>query len=189
MTHGQPEHADVVIRPSLHSSMVKLVSVRGRGRGRGRGRAGVRVSICPSLHTSMPLAAHQPPWHRLSSAPAPPQGAPGGSGWLDAPRERPAQWAPRRRLRCSSQPPPKPPISLRMTRQAQQRRAQAVPLTLALALALILTLSLTLTLTLTFTPTPTLALAPKSNPSPSPNSKQARPSRASRKHASSTRTP
>eukprot|EP00964_Phaeocystis_antarctica_P156982 scaffold126959_cov48-Phaeocystis_antarctica.AAC.1 len=44
-----------------------------------------------------------------SSAPAPPQGAPEGSGQLGTPRVRPAHWAPSRCLGCSSQPPPKPP--------------------------------------------------------------------------------
>ena len=44
-----------------------------------------------------------------SSASAPPQGAPGGSGQLGTPRVRPAHWAPSRCLGCSSQPPPKPP--------------------------------------------------------------------------------
>ena len=45
-----------------------------------------------------------------SSAPAPPQGAPGGYGQLSTPRERPALWAPSRCRGCSSEPPPKPPI-------------------------------------------------------------------------------
>ena len=44
-----------------------------------------------------------------SSAPAPPQGAPGGSGQLGTPRKRPAHWALGHCPRCSSQPPPKPP--------------------------------------------------------------------------------
>ena len=57
---------------------------------------------------------------RPSSAPVPPQGAPGGSGLLGAPREGPTHWAPSHRLGCSSQPPPKPPIpvALRLTMQA-----------------------------------------------------------------------
>ena len=37
-----------------------------------------------------------------SSAPAPPQGAPGGSGQLGPPRKRPAHWAPSHCLGCSS---------------------------------------------------------------------------------------
>ena len=37
--------------------------------------------------------AKVPRWQRPSSAPAPPQGAPGGSGQLNAPRKRPAYWA------------------------------------------------------------------------------------------------
>ena len=43
-----------------------------------------------------------PPWQCSSSAPAPPQGAPGGSGQLGTPRKRPARWAPSHRLGCSS---------------------------------------------------------------------------------------
>ena len=42
-----------------------------------------------------------PPWQRLSSALAPPQGAPGGSGQLGTPRKRPAHCGaqlPRREL-------------------------------------------------------------------------------------------
>ena len=37
-----------------------------------------------------------------SSAPAPPQGAPGGSGRLGTPREGPTLWAPSHGLGCSS---------------------------------------------------------------------------------------
>ena len=50
------------------------------------------------------------PWQGPSSAAAPPQGSPGGSGQLGAPRKRPAHRAPSHRLGCSSQPPPNPPI-------------------------------------------------------------------------------
>ena len=42
-----------------------------------------------------------------SSAPAPPQGAPGGSGQLGTPSARPNHWAPRHSLGRSSQPPRK----------------------------------------------------------------------------------
>ena len=56
-------------------------------------------------------AQSAPPWQRPSSAPAPPQGAPGGSGQLGTPRVRPSHWAPSDCLGCSSEPPPKPPIS------------------------------------------------------------------------------
>ena len=52
----------------------------------------------------------RPPWQCPSSAPAPPQGAPGGSGWRGTPRAMPSHWAPCHRLGCSSKPPPKPPI-------------------------------------------------------------------------------
>jgi hypothetical protein len=46
-----------------------------------------------------------------SSAPAPPQGAPGGPGQLGTPMKRPAHWAPSHGLGCSSQPPRKPQAS------------------------------------------------------------------------------
>jgi len=48
---------------------------------------------------------------RTSSAPVPPQGAPGGSGQLGTPTKRSAHWAPSRSLGCLSEPPPQPPIS------------------------------------------------------------------------------
>ena len=55
------------------------------------------------------------PWAApYSSAPAPPQGAPGGSGQLGTPRVRPAHWAPSHRLsgaggsRLQSRRPPPP---------------------------------------------------------------------------------
>ena len=57
---------------------------------------------------SAPLAVPQ------LSAPAPLQGAPGGSGQLGTPRARPGHWDPSHCLRCSSEPPPKPPIPLRL---------------------------------------------------------------------------
>ena len=43
-----------------------------------------------------------PPWQCPSSAPVPPQGAPGGSGQLGAPGKRPAHWTPSHCLGCSS---------------------------------------------------------------------------------------
>ena len=43
-----------------------------------------------------------PPWQHPGSAPAPPQGAPGGSGRLGTPGKRPTHWTPRHRLGCSS---------------------------------------------------------------------------------------
>ena len=54
-----------------------------------------------------------------SSAPVPPQGAPGGSGQLGTPRKRPAHWIPSHCLGCSSEPPPKLPISRALTMQAR----------------------------------------------------------------------
>ena len=59
--------------------------------------------------------AKVPHWQCPSSAPVPPQGALGGSRQLGTPRERPAHWAPSHCLVCSSQPPPKPPISPPLT--------------------------------------------------------------------------
>ena len=50
-----------------------------------------------------------------SSAPAPPQGAPGGSGQLGTPSLRTSHWNACHCLGCSSEPPPKSPISLRFT--------------------------------------------------------------------------
>ena len=68
------------------------------------------------------------PWQCPSSAPVPPQGAPGGSGQLGTPRKRPTHWAPSHCLECSSQPPPKPPISPPLTIQAWRRcRTQRLP--------------------------------------------------------------
>ena len=40
-------------------------------------------------------SAPPPPWQRPSSAPAPRQGTPGGSGQLGTPRKRPCHRAPR----------------------------------------------------------------------------------------------
>ena len=59
-------------------------------------------------HPPLPL-----PWDRPSSAPVPPQGAPGGSGRLETPQgERPGHWAARHRLGCSGPLPLKSPIPL-----------------------------------------------------------------------------
>ena len=43
-----------------------------------------------------------PPWQRPSSAPAAPQGAPGGSRQLGTPKKRPTHWAPSHCLGCLS---------------------------------------------------------------------------------------
>ena len=66
------------------------------------------------------------PGQRPSSAPAPPQGAPGGSGQLSTPRVRPSHWVPSHHRGCSRQPPPKPTISPLLT-------IQALPIALASA--------------------------------------------------------
>ena len=56
------------------------------------------------------------PWQRPSSAPAPPQDAPGGPVQLGTPRARPRPLGPQpQRLSCSSEPPPKPPVSPPLT--------------------------------------------------------------------------
>ena len=53
------------------------------------------------------------PRQRPSSAPMPPQGAPGGSGRLETPQgERPGHWAARHRLGCSGPLPLESPIPL-----------------------------------------------------------------------------
>ena len=57
---------------------------------------------------------------RPSSAPVPPQGTPGGSGQLGTRRKRPAHRAPSRCLGCSSEPPPKPPVSPPLTIQVHR---------------------------------------------------------------------
>ena len=59
-------------------------------------------------------------WQCPSTPPVPPQGTPhGGSGRLGTPRGRAqAHGAPSHRLSCSSEPPPKSPISLPLTVQA-----------------------------------------------------------------------
>ena len=73
-----------------------------------------------------------PPWRCPSSAPVPPRGAPGGSGQLGTPRVRPRHWAPSHCLGCSSDPPPKSPISPPLTIQvsgseaSEQKRAAVV---------------------------------------------------------------
>ena len=51
------------------------------------------------------------------SAPAPPQGAPGGPVQLGTLRAGPGQWDPSNGLSCSSQPPPKSSISPPLTLQ------------------------------------------------------------------------
>ena len=61
-----------------------------------------------------------------SSAPVPPQGAPGSSGELSTPRVRPSRWVPSHHRGCSRQPPPKPTISPLLT-------IQALPIALASA--------------------------------------------------------
>ena len=59
------------------------------------------------------------PWQCPSLAPTPLRGAPGGSGRLVTPRERPHHWPSSHCLGCSSKPPPKPAISPPLTIQAQ----------------------------------------------------------------------
>ena len=104
---------------------------RFAGGGYARGRA--------PRHRSM---VKVPPWQRSSSAPVPPQGAPGGSVQLGTPRKRPAHWAPSHCLGCSREPSPKPPISPPLTVQAPIGTRWGGSLTLAR------------------TPTPTLTLTP-----------------------------
>ena len=67
-----------------------------------------------------PAWSKLPRWQRPRSAPAPPQGAPGGSGQPGTRRKRPAHEAPSHCHRCSNQPPPKPLISPPVTMQASR---------------------------------------------------------------------
>ena len=66
-----------------------------------------RFNLTTGSHSTLEV----PPWQRPSSAPAPPRGAPSGSGQLGTPRERPAHWAPSDCLGCSSEPPLQSPMS------------------------------------------------------------------------------
>ena len=59
----------------------------------------LRSRYVPDSHRS---TVKVPPWQRASSAPVPPQGAPGGSGQLGTPMKRPAHWAPSHCLGCLS---------------------------------------------------------------------------------------
>ena len=60
-----------------------------------------------------PLVTHvSPPWQRPGSDPAPPQATPGGPVLRGTPRVGPGHWDPSHGLSCSSEPPPKSPISL-----------------------------------------------------------------------------
>ena len=115
-----------------------------------------------------------PPWQCSSSPPAPPQGAPGGSGRLGTPRKRPSHWAPSHGLGCSSEPPPKPPISAPLTLQAAKEATVPLPgryedwrrphpHTTPARLSIHARHALPLTLTLILT-------KPNPNPDPSPNS-------------------
>ena len=60
------------------------------------------VLQAPQLYPYLSRVKLRLPWQRPSSAPAPPQGAPGGSGQLGTPRKRPTHWAPSHCLGCSS---------------------------------------------------------------------------------------
>ena len=100
---------------------------RGRRSGRGRVRSGRRSCGLSSRRAraswrrrggSAAMSKCPLPWQCPSSAPVPPQGAPGGSGQLGTPRERPTHWVPSHCPGCSSQPPPKLPIPPRLTMQA-----------------------------------------------------------------------
>ena len=73
-------------------------------------------------------SAHHGSAHGSAPAlpPVPPQRAPGAPVQLGTPRVRPSHGAPRYRLGCSSDPRPKPPVSLRLTTQAAHRSEQGM---------------------------------------------------------------
>ena len=73
----------------------------------------------------IPAWSKRPPLQCPSSALVPPQGAPGGSGRLGAPRGRPGHSDPGRCLGCSSLPPPIPPIPSPLTIQVAAARPPA----------------------------------------------------------------
>ena len=70
----------------------------------GGGAYNPAVSVACTGRSILGKAAWQSPplWQCPSSAPVPPQGAPGGSGQLGLPRKRPAHWAPSHCPGCSS---------------------------------------------------------------------------------------
>ena len=67
-----------------------------------------------------PAGSKCPPWQCPSSAPAPPRGAPGGPVQLGTPRVGLGHWDPSQGLGCSSEPPPKSPIPVRLSVQASR---------------------------------------------------------------------
>ena len=90
-------------------------------------RAASMAELMESLNSMVKL----PPWQCPSSAPAPLQGAPGGSGQLGTPLVRPSPWAPSHRLGGSSERPSKSPIPLPFAvrpQQAQEGAEDLIPL-------------------------------------------------------------
>ena len=101
-------------RPALDNelepaaSMLELVRERSRAELKAAPvPAKMKATIMQQYDGMFKVQSKCPPWQRPGSAPAPPQGAPGGPVQLGTPRVGPGHRDPSHSLRCSSEPPPK----------------------------------------------------------------------------------